>query len=245
MNTIIDAFENKKYTLEDFLVPFKPVAKSFMVSQAMMRIAKGDITLAHYKSVLRQIFHHTRENPQLQALATVHFRGAQREMIKRFYQHAASEYGHDQLALNDLKVLGEDTSKIPTERPIPATSALLAFGFYQVQNLNPIGYLGYLFFLEFLPTQQGKLIMNKLSEVGVPQEAMSFIKDHSTIDLGHNKMMEAYIACLVQRKADFEAVVYAMRVTGKLYADMIQEAFEQVDAPEDWGVSYEEVWSSL
>jgi hypothetical protein len=219
------------------LSEFKNVIAEFNNSAAVHRIMAGDITVEHYKGILRQIFHHTRENPQIQALATVYFRGHQRTMVKDFYRHAISEIGHDRLALNDLKVLGEDVSLIPYENPLPSTTALLSFAFYQINNLKPIGYLGYLFFLEFTPTQNGKAYMDLLNKIGVPHDAMTFLQDHAEIDIAHNKMMESYIAELVKTEDDLNSVIYAMQVTGKLYADMLQEAFDWIDNPKPRSMS--------
>lgn len=215
--------------MDTVLAEFHDVLADFDSSLPMRRIASGEITINHYKEILRQIFHHARENPQIQALATIYFRGEQRRMIKDFYRHAISEIGHDQLALNDLKTLGETIDLIPYENPLPATTALLSFAFYQIYNLNPIGYLGYLFFLEFTPTKKGGSYMDFLKKIGVPHEAMSFLEDHSAIDVGHNKLMESYISELVKTQKDLDSVIYAMQVTGKLYSDMLQGAFEQAD----------------
>lgn len=214
---------------------FIPVLAAFNQSPALQRLSSGQITVEHYKSYLRQIYHYTKDNPQIQALATVYFRGRDREMVRMFYKHAISEIGHDLLALRDLERLDEDTSQIMTEYPLPSTVALNAFVYWQIYNHNPIGYLGYLFFLEFLPTSSGKDYMQLLERIGVPREAMNFIHEHATVDVAHNKLMERYAALLIQTDADFDAVVYAMRATGKLYADMLRAAFEQADHPEDWG----------
>ena len=208
------------------------------------RMASGDMTVAHYKEIMRQIFHHARENPQIQALATVYFRGRQRDMVKTFYRHAISEIGHDQLAMNDLAMLGEDVSCLPYERPLPATSALLSYAFYQIQYHNPIGYLGYLFHLEFMPTQNGRAYMDMFSKIGVPVEAMSFIRDHASVDVGHNKLMEQYVEHLITTPDDLESVVYAATVTAKLYANMIQESFEHADHPRTYGIARRE-WNAL
>ena len=121
---------------------FKPVLARFLGSNTIAKLQNGDLTIEQYRSIMRQIFHHTRENPQLQALATVHFRGHQRKAIKRFYRHASSEIGHDQLALNDYKTLDGDPAAVPYENPLPATLGVLSFGFYQIYNLNHLGYLG-------------------------------------------------------------------------------------------------------
>jgi hypothetical protein len=222
---------------QSLLDEFGKILDQFHQSAPMRRFLDGRIGVGHYKWLLRQIFHHARENPQIQVLATISFRGAQRDIIRKFYIHATSEIGHDQLALNDLATLGEDVRAIPSENPLPATTALLAYPFFQIRNLDPIGYLGYLFFLEFTPTKAGGEYLRRLGELGVPESAMTFLQDHARVDVAHNKMMESYVEALVTTRAEFESVVYAMRTTGHLYAEMIRGAFDQADNPRDWGTS--------
>jgi hypothetical protein len=200
------------------------------------------MTVDHYKAYLRQTYHYTRDNPQIQALATVYFRGEDRSLVKMFYKHAISEIGHDEMALNDLAAMGEDVTNIRRENPLPSTVALNAFIFYQIYNRNPIGYLGYLFFLEFLPTASGPAYMRMLEKAGVPRSAMTFLHEHATVDEHHNKLMEHYAAALIRNDADRDAVIYAMRATGNLYAAMLLGAFEHVDNPVDWGICHEEAY---
>lgn len=219
---------------------FATVLAEFQKTPAIRRLLSEDIDVAHYKEYLRQVFHHTRENPQLQALATVYFKGHQRTVVRRFFKHATSEIGHDMLALQDLQALGEDVATLAVENPLPATSALLAYGFYQIYVKNPIGYLGYLLFLEFTPTQSGPAYMERLAALGVPEEGLTFLRDHTTIDVGHNRLMDTYIADLVTCEDDVEVITYAMRTTGQLYARMIEEAFRQADAAVDYGINPDE-----
>ncbi|MEM1434135.1 MAG: iron-containing redox enzyme family protein [Pseudomonadota bacterium] len=195
----------------------------------MQRFWGGELNAAHYASLMREIYFHTRENPQIQALATVYFRGHQRTMVKPFLRHAISEVGHDQLALKDMQALGYDVTAIPAEQPLPATTAITAFPFYQITNLNPVGYLGYLYFLEAMPTTFGAEYMRTLDAMGVSREAMNFLHDHSTIDVGHTRLMQGYIEELIQNEADLEAACYAMRVTGELYGRMLTDAFAAAD----------------
>lgn len=219
---------------------FDSALAEFSQCRAVQLLQSGAMTIDDYKWVLRQIFHHARENPQIQALATVYFRGEQRDAVRGFLTHAVSEIGHDKLALNDLARLGEDVSDIPTENPLPATTALIALPFYQIYNLNPVGYLGYLYFLEFTPTTVGGAYMEALAAKGVPEEAMTFLKDHCTIDVGHNKLMEGYVEKLVETDADLAAVSYAMQVTARLYANMLDSAVEQARNATDFGRNTEE-----
>lgn len=208
---------------------FSGTLAKFPETSIMRMLATGSITLAHYKAVLRETYHYAKEDPQIQALASVYFRGEDRPTVKMFLKHAASEIGHDLMALEDLKVLGEDVSEIPKTMPLPTTIALTAFPFYQIQYHNPIGYLGYLYFLEYMPTQAGAGYRAALQVAGIPEEAMTFLNEHITVDVAHNNLMQEYLRRLVRNDRDLSAVVYAMRVTGYLYGEMLNGAVQSVD----------------
>ncbi len=228
-------------TFERLKQEFAAVSAEFNQSPAMKRFASGQMGVSHYKEILKQVYFYTRENPQIQALASVHFRGSDRDLVRMFFKHAVSEIGHDKMALSDLASLGEDPAPIPNGNPLPATRALTAFVFYEIQFGNPIAYLGYLYFLEFLPTGSGGIYMRMLENLGVPLSAMSFLQEHVSVDVQHNKLMERYAERIIQNEADYDAVVYAMRVTGQLYADMLAAALEQADNPKSWGIAHREV----
>ena len=205
---------------------FDQIRADFLASRPLAMLASGELTLAHYKSILREIYYYSREDPQIQALATVYFRGKDREQVKPFLRHAISEVGHDELALNDLRALGDDVDNLPYQAPLATTMGLIAYPFYQINYQNPIGYLGYLYFLEHLPTSSGDAIGGALTAAGVPAEAMTFLSEHFTVDVGHNQLMRSYVQELVKSDADRDAVIQGMQVTGVLYAAMLQGAID-------------------
>jgi len=219
---------------------FEEEAKIFKTSWAANQLRRGLLAKRHYMSLMRQLFHHTRENPQLQALSTVYFRGTQREVINQFFRHAASEVGHDQLALNDFAACGGDPTDIPKENPLPATSGLLASAFYQVQHRNPVAYLGYLYFLEFLPTVEGEGFIRLFKAAGVPEHAFTFLEDHVRVDIAHNRAMERYCDALLRTAEDLDAAIYSLRTTAYLYRGMVDAAIEAADSKIDYGVSHQE-----
>jgi len=198
---------------------------------SFQKILNATIGLNHYQSILRQSYYHARERPQVQAFATAFFRGHQRKHLRTFFRDALSEIGHDELALLDLKNLGVDTSNIPCERPLPSTMALIAYGYYQVQHLNPVGYLGYLLHFDFMPAYGSRSYLDALQKSGVPKEAMAFFQDSSGLEFNHNKLLEIYVDDLVKTESDLEAVMYGMRTTSRLYELMIAEAIDEVDNP--------------
>jgi pyrroloquinoline quinone (PQQ) biosynthesis protein C len=189
------------------------------------RIQSGEIELPHYKGYLLETYHNTRYNPQLQAFTTMYMK-PNHDIVRSFYRHATSEIGHDHLALNDLSALGTDITKIISSRPLPETVALTAFALFQIQFQNPICYLGYLFHLEFMPTQYGEEYITILKRKGIPDNALTFIDEHSKVDEGHNKLMKKYILDLVKTPTDLEEVVYSVKAACKLHGHMICAALE-------------------
>jgi pyrroloquinoline quinone (PQQ) biosynthesis protein C len=158
-------------------------------------LLKGQWNVFYYKSFLREVYHYSKEDPQIQALASVYFRGADRQQVKPFYQ---------------------------------------------INYDNPIGYLGYLYFLEYMPTHYGQQYAEGFIRCGVPKEALGFLHEHTTVDLTHNQFMENYLEALVHDESDLKAVIYAMQVTGELYAQMIWAAIQRVESGIDYGtISYE------
>ncbi len=226
---------------ESIHAAFAEVMKVFNASPAIRFLQSGEFRLDHYKSVLREIYHYTKEDPQVQSLAAVHFRGSDRQSVKLFLRHAISEVGHDLLALDDFAALGGDREQVITENPLPATKALTAFPFYWVTYQNPVGYLGGLYFLEHMPTQHGALYVKALGEAGVPEAAMSFLSEHVQVDVAHNRLMTQYLSDLVHNQQDVDAVIYVMCVTGELYANMLWSAVQRVEQLVATGTDWEEM----
>ncbi|MBK8180459.1 MAG: iron-containing redox enzyme family protein [Planctomycetes bacterium] len=202
-------------------------------SKAFVLMGTGEITARQYACVLRQVFHYVRESSQTMTLACSHFRGAQRAMIKTLMRHATSESGHEFLALHDIAALGEDTTNIPFERPLPATFALTASIFHLIEHHEPLSILGYMFQLEYTPTQVGPKYIAALERAGIPRTAMTFLGEHSEVDVAHCKLLAQYCKTLIRTPEQLESVLYARRVTAELYAEMLDKSIEFADRWKD------------
>lgn len=196
----------------------------------MSRLQTGDLRIDHYRNYLVETYYHAGQNPQIQALATFRFPQTIRKTTKMFYQHAIAEIGHDVLALNDLQALGLDTEAVVSGSPLPATQGLIAYGYYSCMVKSHLDYLGYLFHLEFMPTQNGADYMEFLKSVGVPDNALTFIQEHAEVDVQHNKMMKKYVEVLVNTDSDLEKVIASAKVTCVLHHRMIFDAFAAAEA---------------
>lgn len=203
----------------------------------LKRIKEGNVGKDHYVSYLIETYHHAGMNPQLQAYATMYFNGRPRDLVKKFYQHAISEIGHDLLALSDAANLGFDKDKIVASRPLATTLAYNALPFYQVQQGNILGYLGYLFHLEHLPTRDGNSIIEMLIGNGIPANATSFLEEHAKVDYSHNKLMEIYVSELVKTKADLNEAIASAKDAALLHYYMMDAAFERAEEA-DWKLQF-------
>jgi len=196
----------------------------FAEDSALRRIREGRIDRQQYAAMLMQLHLQVREHPPALAALTLGLRGEARDLVRGILGHARSETGHDQLALRDLEALGFDSSGVPAMRPAPATAAVLGFMFWTLQDRPALGFLGYLFHLEFLPTHFGAELGAGLLRAGIPAAAMTFLGEHQEADVGHNQLMGLYVDKLVRGEAELADVLYAVRVTARLYDRMLYGA---------------------
>ena len=191
----------------------------------MQNLSTGNVQICHYKGFLQETYHNAGLNPQLQAFASMYIPGRPRDLVKKFYQHAISEIAHDVLALNDLAALGEDKERIINSKPLPITSAFYANTVWGIQQHGILYYLGYLFHLEFTPTQNGRRYIEMLMSKGVPESATTFLEEHATVDLAHNRLMEIYVKELVNSEKDLAIVLDSLTCSVDLHTKIIGDAF--------------------
>ncbi len=205
------------------------ILEAFKASGPLARLHAGEIGVNHYASHLRQNYFQLRERPVILGLAAARLMRSPAS-AKLLHKRATEEIFHDQLALNDLRALGADTAGIECELPLPETVALLAYGHYQIERLNPVGIIGSMYFLDFVPFYASMQIEGDLKRIGVPEEAMSALEDHEVTYPMHAEALRTHVDELVVTDEDLAAVRYGMHTTATLYANMIVAAFAAVDA---------------
>lgn len=192
----------------------------------LQKISSGQIRRCHYMGYLLETYFHAGLNPQLQAFATMYFDGNPREIVKKFFGHAMSEIGHDLIALEDLLALGAPKEFIQKQKPLASTEAYFAHAAYNIQFKSPLTYLGYLFHLEFAPTQNGRKYIQMLHSIGIPESATKFLEEHATVDIAHNKLMADYIKHFIKNENDLEIVIDATEKSVTLHSKMVSDALK-------------------
>lgn len=200
----------------------------FADARPMARLQAGEVGVPHYASHLRENYFQLRERPVVLALAATRLT-ASAPALKLLHRRAIEEIHHDKLALKDLRTLGVDTAGIETAMPLPETTALLAFGHYQVERLNPVSIVGWMVYLDFVPMYASSEIAGLLEAIGVPGDAMSALEDHETVGPAHEQAMRVYVDELIRTPQDLDAALYAMDATAALFSRMVEAAFDAVD----------------
>jgi pyrroloquinoline quinone (PQQ) biosynthesis protein C len=197
-------------------------------------LASKRLERAHYMGFLRETYHNASHNPKNMALFMAHLHSDRRQLEAKFLKHTAAEIGHDELALDDLKVLGGDAESVRHGRPLPTTEALAGFIVFQIQHRNPLAYLGYLYHLEAMPVHFGGEVMECLLAAGIPLEATTFLREHAEADPVHVKWNREYIEGFIRDDEDMEAVLYGLRGTCELHGGMFQGI---LDHAQDWSAA--------
>lgn len=185
------------------------------------------VPLESYKWYLRETYHHTKENPISQLIALRSFDRSNHELMTKYILHARSEITHDQLALNDYCVLGGNREVATSSQPLPDTEAMIGYTYYCAYSDTPLKYLGYLFHVEALPATQGQDYIGLLIKMGVPETAVTFLKEHSEVDPAHQQLMRYYLGQVIKTEHDYAIVEQAIRTGMLLHNRMIRGAIEK------------------
>lgn len=205
------------------------------------RLSARTLTLDHYKAFLREEYHNTTENPKIMAVFYSRLDTRDHSVAAKLLKHAAMETGHNEMALDDLAVLGEDTEAVRRSRALPATEALAAFVMFEMEHRNPLAFLGYLYHMEALSERLAGGSSDLFAKMGVPAEALGFLKEHAEADLVHAKWNREYLETFIRTEGDLPAVLYGIRGSALLHGLMFQGILDSVSGQ---GIFHPREWSA-
>lgn len=193
------------------------------------RLAQGHLTLDHYAAFLAEEYHNTTLNPKTMALFIARLGIDYHRCAAMLLKHAAHEMGHNEMALSDLKVLGRDADAVRKGRALPATEALAAFVVFETEHRNPLTFLGYLYHMEAISLKLAGGGSDILARMGIPESALTFLREHADADVGHMKMNDQYLEAFIRSEEDLDAVLYGIRTSCMLHGLMFQGILDSVE----------------
>ena len=113
-----------------------------------------------------------------------------------FIKHLEEERGHDKWLAEDLKSIGLDVNKIPYDS---MAAALAGSQYYIINHVNPVGFLGYMLFLEGHPMDLN--LVSELEEI-YGRMACRTLRYHAENDIDHGSELMAIVETLSQQERD-------------------------------------------
>ncbi len=138
--------------------------------------------------------------------------------IMTLLHHQAEESDHGEMALSDYVALGGDEEFART-RPISAASfavASLWWGLWKMES--PFVFLGALYPFEGSTPQVSQAVIARLDGLGIPDEALTFLRFHATADLKHAALVRHHLREVAREyKGAADAMLRGMEYFTQVY----------------------------
>ncbi|MDB5106317.1 MAG: long-chain acyl-CoA synthetase [Fibrobacteres bacterium] len=203
--------------------------RTLLTGDFFRKLENGQLTREHYFSFLAEEYFNTTENPRIMALFIAHLDTDAHKTAGKLLKHAAMEMGHNDMALQDLAVLGGDPEKIRRGRALPTTEALAGFISFEIQHRNPKAFLGYLYHMESISPRLVGKAGNTFNRLQIPETAFTFLREHVEADPTHLRWNRDYLEEFVLSREDLDSVLYGLRGTCMLHGMMFQGILDSVE----------------
>ncbi len=183
---------------------------------------RGNLSLESYLAFLGQAFHHVKHTtPLLMAC------GSRVPFEKEWLRNAMAEYveeevGHQEWILSDIQHAGGDAQAVRHATPSLAVEAMIAYAYYVIERVNPIGFLGMVLVLEGtsikVATEAAEAIKSSL---GLGDECFSYLSSHGSLDISH---MDFYknLVNQIESEEDKVFLLHCAKNFFKLYGDVFR-----------------------
>jgi pyrroloquinoline quinone (PQQ) biosynthesis protein C len=196
-------------------------------SEAVAAINKGEVDLTFYLIYLTETYHYTFHNSRNQSLVGSREDNRNLHYMQFCFEHAKEEVGHDQMAHHDLKSLGVKLEAHELPGPLPATEVLIAYLYRISLTGNPLRRLGYSFWAENSYTYIMPIFDRLKSLLNLERKNMTFIVQHSELDVGHAEEVEKQIDKLAVSDEDRHAIAEVMVTSLTLTLTMFDSIYHE------------------
>ncbi|MBW7930094.1 MAG: iron-containing redox enzyme family protein [Gammaproteobacteria bacterium] len=190
----------------------------------------GAVSLPRYLAFLGEAYQHVRHTvPLLMAAGSrlpAHLAWMQPDLL----HYIKEEAGHDAWILNDIRAAGGDADAVRHASPHPATDALVARVYDQVQRRNPAGIFGMVHVLEGTSVALALNAADRIqASLGLPDTAFTYLRSHGELDREHIRDLQAILERLDDAD-DQQAVIDCARTVFWLYGQMFR-ALDDISVP--------------
>lgn len=179
-----------------------------------------------YRLAMVQIFHYTRHNSILQAVAAFRAQSEETELLRFVYGHSKEELGQEWLIVNDLKSIGLWVAREAAEAPLPATDALINYLYGVALRDGPVARLGYSYWANSVYREIGPLLLAARESMALTVDNMTFFAANVRINAQYSEEVRDTLRREVTTPAQAE-MVHRVAVTSLwLTISLLEQAFE-------------------
>ncbi len=197
--------------------------REFLVSAPVIQDAvSGTLSREDYMAFLEQAYHHVKHTVPLLMATGSRLAPHQMWMQASIAEYIEEEIGHDEWILSDIAACGGDPDRVRKSIPSHATEMMVAYAYYQIERVNPVGFFGMVHVLEgtsvSLATRAAASIQSSL---GLPGNAFSYLNSHGSLDIEHVQFFETLMNG-VTNPQDQQQILHCAKRFYRLYGDIFR-----------------------
>jgi len=186
------------------------------------RCLRGEVELQSYIAFLTEAYHHVKHTVPLLMACGARLPERLEWLRESIVKYIEEEIGHQEWILNDLQALGVDKESIRHGKPSIPTELMVSYAYDQVMRSNPVGLFGMVYTLEKTSSTIATFAAEQIaSSLSLPQEAMSYMISHGSLDVEHMQDFEQIMNRL-NGETDKVAVLNTLPVFYHLYTNIFR-----------------------
>ncbi len=196
--------------------------QAFMATPLIEKGVKGELSLESYVAFLTEAYHHVKHTVPLLMACGSRVPHEPRWIREALAEYVEEEKNHEMWILNDIEACGVDPKKVRFGQPGHATEMMVAYAYYTIDRVNPLGFFGMVQVLEGTSIEVALKAANAIqSSLNLPDNAFSYLNSHGALDVEH---MNFYRNLMdkVENKDDQDAIIHCAKRMYKLYGDVFR-----------------------
>lgn len=182
------------------------------------RAMAGEMCVEQYVAFLCQAYHHVKHTTPLLMAAGARIPEQQEWLRTALAEYVEEELGHQEWILNDIEACGYDREKARQSMPTRATEMMVAYAYYVIDRVDPIGFFGMVHVLEGTSVTVADEAAGCIARsTNLPKNAFTYLSSHGALDIEHVKFFENLMN-KIENPQQQDLIIHCARNFYHLYA---------------------------
>ena len=191
------------------------------------RALAGEMCLEQYVAFLCQAYHHVKHTIPLLMAAGSRIPQEHEWLRTALAEYVEEELGHQEWILNDIAACGYNKEKVRYSTPNRATEMMVAYAYYVIDRVDPMGFFGMVHVLEGTSVTVADEAASCIARsTGLPQQAFRYLTSHGALDVEHVKFFEDLmnkVECAQQQQLIIHCAKNFYHLYGEVYSGIAAE----------------------